>query len=551
MKIKITYQKLPAHFQKGVVALFLAGCLAGCTCSDSQITDSKSSVIFSASIGNPKVAVVTRATNDGKNITGTYSSFEKGASLGVYANKGFVPGMANLEVIKESGDTWSNGTNIFWDSNPSGDVEIKAYFPYSDIQSGYSLLSAIQPKNSDEYRLEDVLVSERKQISYNNPALFLTFTHRFALLHLKLGNGFDGFTGEVKATMEKGIEPTVTITDGTINLKDGVAKTFVAPTTSGTEYYILVPADEIPRKVVSLALGQQVIENTTENPYNMPDLETKPNTIYTLKAQVIDGVPVIRVVGIETWTEAEYLGTLKAKPGIYTEEELREFGDAYNKGDETALASFGEKKGSTWTIYLQENLYLTELDDLRTPENESEYTAAIVRNFTGIFEGQGFTINGLSITDGKGMFEILAAGAQVKDLILTDASVLNKTTGEATGILVGTAEAGSTITNCHIFGTSGTTGLGNTGGLVGNTGGIINRSSSFAIVNGPSTGSYFTGGLAGKAENTTIISNSFAKGWVTGQTGGALIGNGINGITVRNCYASVNVNGQDQSYEYK
>lgn len=563
MKIKTIYRQWAILLRGGISMLALAS-LAGCTAADPlEQINADHTFSFSASIGDPNVEVVnTRGLNDGKTtIPGTYSSFKDGTAFGVYADKGFSTKMENLKVTK-SGLVWKkDNENITW-GNTTENTKLTAYYPHSDTPAAYPLTKS--GSSNDGYTLEDVLVATRQNVSYGNPAIFITFTHRFALLRIKLGSGFDGFTGAVKATMEKEINTTAEITDGIIMLTDNTtatgAKTFLSPTKTGNEYYILVPADDAGRKVASLTLGKSVIDNTKENnKFNMPELSTKPNTLYTLTAHILDGVPVIRVEGIESWTDASYIGTIKAKPGIYSESELHDFSKIYNAETSTAtsdLSSYGEwnKDGNgKWTIYLQANLYMTELDNMNTEEIEGAFKTPIVTNFTDLFEGQGYTINGLSIS-GSGFFGTLANGAKVNDLILTDISVANTATGatDATGLLVGTLNAGATLTNCHILGTSAVTGSEKTGGLVGESAGTINRSSSFASV----TGTTFVGGLVGNA-TAGIISNSFAKGWVTAQgtnsTAGALTGNALptTGLTISNSYATVSVNGAEQTIEYK
>ena len=196
----------------------------------------------------------------------------------------------------------------------------------------------------------------------------------------------------------------------------------------------------------------------------------------------------------------------------------------------------------------------------------SSLSAPLAANFSGTFDGNGYTMSGLNISGGSfsGLFGNINGGT-VKNLEINNASVTS--TGNYNGILAGSVGA-STIDNVHITGISSVTGFNNTGGLVGYADGasIIKDSDSSANVTGSDyvggfvgqnraaiSGSYATGDVSGSAPNawiggflgsnsaTTIITNSYATGNVTAigsfaQTGGFIGYN--NGAGISSCYAA-------------
>ena len=117
-----------------------------------------------------------------------------------------------------------------------------------------------------------------------------------------------------------------------------------------------------------------------------------------------------------------------------------------------------------------------------------------IASFSGTFHGNGYTISGLSLSEGlslAGLFQRVQKDALIEDL---NVSGTVKASGacEAAGGLAG-RNAG-TIENCSFSGS--VAGSGTTGGLVGqNTAdGLIRNSSS----NGAVTGTKMTGGVAGE-----------------------------------------------------
>ena len=160
--------------------------------------------------------------------------------------------------------------------------------------------------------------------------------------------------------------------------------------------------------------------------------------------------------------------------------------------------------------------------------------------FKGTVYGNGHVVNNMTIdaefSAYMGLFGHINQ-ATIKDLGVVNANV----TGEShTGILVGHAE-NSQISNAYTSGT--VTSNGNQiGGLVG----MLKDSTATNVYSTADVnGARYVGGLIGYSDGS-IIEKAFATGKVTAPNGqvGGLIGGMFNGGTVKNSYATGDVNGE-------
>ena len=132
--------------------------------------------------------------------------------------------------------------------------------------------------------------------------------------------------------------------------------------------------------------------------------------------------------------------------------------------------------------------------------------------FTGSYDGDGYTINGLTIdresTNYIGLFGY-TNGATIQDLGVTNVNIKGK---HYVGALVGINE-GSTISNCY-----------STGSVTGTA--------------------RYVGGLVGWVLDTSTVSNCYSTGTVTGSHWyvGGLAGQVRDNSTVSNCYRNRNIN---------
>jgi hypothetical protein len=177
--------------------------------------------------------------------------------------------------------------------------------------------------------------------------------------------------------------------------------------------------------------------------------------------------------------------------------------------------------------------------------------------FTGTFNGQDFTVDGLTIhTPGGsnvGLFGAIGSGAMIENVGVTNVQISGN---QSVGGLVGANQGNGTITGAYSTGTvsgssfvgglvgynfQGTTsndystatvsGNGNVGGLVGenDAGGTIDNAFSTGTVSGSAN----TGGLVGT--NLGAISNAYSRGAVSGSTDvGGLVG--FNNSTISNSF---------------
>lgn len=137
--------------------------------------------------------------------------------------------------------------------------------------------------------------------------------------------------------------------------------------------------------------------------------------------------------------------------------------------------------------------------------------------FTGLFDGKGHKIIGLSVTandaGGTGLFGVIDASGTVKNVILEGASVDgadNSRVGALAGVNYGT------VSGITVYGTVKSENGDNVGGVIG-----VNYGSVYECVNNASvTGEKYVGGIAGSAtvsEYDTLVHSCTNNGAVNGN----------------------------------
>ena len=171
--------------------------------------------------------------------------------------------------------------------------------------------------------------------------------------------------------------------------------------------------------------------------------------------------------------------------------------------------------------------------DMASVSNFTPISATEANAFGGTFDGQGYQIKNLKISntsvDRLGLFGSVTGGI-IKNLGVSSATVAGR---QQTGILVGQAN-NMTVKNCWSSGS--VSGNGSfIGGLVGNmNSSTVTGSYSTATVSGLAMGK---GGLIGQVGFNGNVSNCYAVSSVTGGSlNGILIGSSSGGV-VDNCYA--------------
>ena len=142
--------------------------------------------------------------------------------------------------------------------------------------------------------------------------------------------------------------------------------------------------------------------------------------------------------------------------------------------------------------------------------------------FTGSYDGDGYTINGLTIARSTshriGLFGY-TDGATIQDLGVTN---VNITGNYYVGALVGLVDNingeidGSTISNCYSTGSVDGTGryVGGLAGWVRDTSTVSNCYSTSSV---EGTGRH-VGGLAGLVQDNSTVSNCYSTGTVEGNS---------------------------------
>jgi len=152
--------------------------------------------------------------------------------------------------------------------------------------------------------------------------------------------------------------------------------------------------------------------------------------------------------------------------------------------------------------------------------------------FTGLFDGNGYTISRLTVETHEcgGLFGGLGSGGEIRNLGVVDVNMIGSF---CVGGLVGFSEEGSSVTHCH---STGTVSGWYAGGLVGRNSGNINTSNSTCTLSG--TG-WRVGGLVG--DNAGTITTSYSAGTSSGDIGvGGFVGVNHGSITASYCIGSGN-----------
>lgn len=179
------------------------------------------------------------------------------------------------------------------------------------------------------------------------------------------------------------------------------------------------------------------------------------------------------------------------------------------------------------------------LNDIEKDDYSNKWTpiadyAGAGRYFSGIFDGNGFTIFGLKIDNDKeyqGLFGYLS-GAQIKNLTISDSYI---SALDFVGAIAGFSDKSTSIVNCAVRNTS-ITGVSDIGGI---TGYLQNKSTvSYCSVEGTinATGNRI-GGITGCAFVNSTISQSYNKAKVntTGKYVGGIVGTNSGSLLI-SCY---------------
>ena len=188
-----------------------------------------------------------------------------------------------------------------------------------------------------------------------------------------------------------------------------------------------------------------------------------------------------------------------------------------------------------------------------------------INSFTGIFEGNGYTISNLKINRPNtyyiGLFSDITRGSEIKNIGLLNVDIkgdnyVGGLVGKNDGNITDSYVAGSVEGDWYVGGLIGKNNEGNiansyaTGSVFGKdyTGGLVGLSTKGSITDSYATGSvdavWYVGGLVGLNRKSSIA-NSYATGSVVGQMwyAGGLVGKNVGNIT--DSYATGSVVGDE------
>lgn len=499
---------------------------------------------ITGTIGTAPVIDTKATVGNGDNIS--YSAFAAPDAIGFFATGGLVAG--NMKLTYDNGSFKGNGgsDNLIW---TEGTATAYTYFPYSEntgttttdagTNNTYSVSIWREAKSDSDPKwyagFEDFLAASATNIP-NGTLVSFGFRHQFAMLILERGKGFDTQKDDVTVQLNYKLSKKANLVGSGTSFKlqlqtdgsnDGIQKLTGNPgkykvSTKTDEdgidcYYIIIPVGDVyngnAKQSNALTVESVKLKNNADVDMTVPFLPNFPfkaNWKYRVIVQMRDNQAVIEPEEIVRW-EKENIH-IEKPIGIGRAKEFEEWYSTYNsyRGSNTEedknsyagkLAEFGTYKNGKWTFLLLNNIDLTSVSTV------GKATTAIT-TFSDIFDGQGHTITGLSVSGSgnAGFFGTLSG--EVKNLKLEDMQVQKSgdTTSDTNfGGIAGKVTSTGKISNCHILGEgSFVFGTGNVGGLAGSltSGCTIENCTSTATVSGTETGT--TGLLVGNTNGGTL-----------------------------------------------
>lgn len=182
-----------------------------------------------------------------------------------------------------------------------------------------------------------------------------------------------------------------------------------------------------------------------------------------------------------------------------------------------------------------------DLTDMEWTPIGADYNNA----YTGIFDGNGKTITGLTVTTSDqyaGLFGYIDSGGTVKNVVLEDVQITSDNSLGSVGGVAGYSYGN--IEYCSVSGSVSVSGS-DVGGVVGNqVGGSITGCSSSATVKGTQR----AGGVAAMTDSGASLTGCYATGNVTVESSGSstcfaggVVGENGSSSTLQACYATGSV----------
>ncbi|MDR1056225.1 MAG: fimbrillin family protein [Prevotellaceae bacterium] len=454
----------------------------------------------------------TLSTKTSINSENAKISWAKGDRLGVIKinNNGFVPGQKHLFSIVQCGEYISNGEcSLISDPENFKKGKHLAYYPYDLVavtqeQLTFNLPEQVQSSNGtmDNFSNCDFMYSNittvdahdnvgiiHKDDSENNSDKFY-FKHALAFLEFNINHLTENET-LFHISMESDVDmfgQSVFINStGDINYGNYTNTTTLhvnytfGNNDSYKAYLLISPTPESGK-------GENItIRLTTDKAIYEIVKQTPPvgfQSGYRYKVNITGCDPVTQTWDGSSWSSPSIEGSIIK---ISNASELSWLARLCNNANFAGKGDITESSLEGYTVILTNDIYL----------NNKEWTpiANAAGKFNGIFDGNGKTIYGLSISNAenlnKGLFGVNSG--VIKNVTIYNPSILSNKNN--VGGIVGNNQG--IVENCRVFG--GTiTGNSIVGGIAGNNlGTIIACVNTSAIQATNSTGNSFAGGIAG------------------------------------------------------
>lgn len=429
-----------------------------------------------------------------------------------------VPGGANVlhNVNPESGAlTPADGTPMYYPQNTA--VDFVAWHSAKAPDDNYILTLNTTDQTTAEKQLAlDILYSDNAGgIARSNSPIALQFRHLMSKVKfdITLGLGLSGgtltdvrlagFPEEGSFDMRDGSVNKLLTTDEPVR----ALKSAVPPVGADAAYTaLLIPqAADSPRTIVVTVNGKEYTGTLpATDAYAANTMYTYPVTVHETGVEV--GIPTTDV----PWTESELLTvTLDNKLFriIRNAADLKRFADDVNGGqrDLNALQTA--------------DIDLGGIDNWRG----INYAYIDTPPFTGIYNGNGYTISHLRINQSygrvyNGLFGLIGNGALLTGIHLRDVEIMPDYYGTSAGTLAGRVDDGATVSLCSAQGKINVSSYSSlVGGLVGSNIGTVTRCRTDVTVTADVTLegqlSASAGGIAGL--NRSLVFACHATGSVT------------------------------------
>ena len=524
----------------------------------------------------------TRAGMDNDNLTTFYLRVTNGST-------GATTNYDAFSTVTRSGDTWTYSPELTWQDGTTP-ISVSALcqngesWTQTDYTTGKDIDLTAQGTEdgimtADVLYMPPTVIDPATDLTADN-AIPVTLSHLFAKLNITVRMSTADADNPITDLTIGGTQATATLTPEAstpLTLKGEAAPIDACPTgyTAGT-----APATQATATYECILLPQTATFTVTANIdgtdyiYTGSSQQFVGNTQYNLTLEV-DGIDFTMSVADEItvggWGEEEDLGS----------GDMGEDLGGYTIAEDGTYQVYNVQGLTTWATAVQSDFSLncTLMADIDLTGQTWPVIGTGYYNdyYTGIFDGQGHTISGLSGTHGfigcnqgtiqnltllnpnlqstgniGGIVEINGADALITNCYVIGGSITS-TSGKIGGIAYMNGDR-ARITNCHVMGGNITT-SGNVGGIAfdnsgnaridnchviggsitsnsGNAGGIVSVSrqnnsliygcSSTANVSGGSN----AGGIAGECRDASNITACYyAHGIVTGNPTGSIIGN--------------------------